>query len=51
MQATLAAGSNQDFDMPDNVVKVRMNPQTGLLEGDESKESVSALFRVGTEPK
>jgi len=51
MQATLAAGSIQYFDIPDNVVKVRMNPQTGLLEGDESKESVSALFKVGTEPK
>jgi len=51
MQATLAAGSVQYFDIPDNVVKVRMNPQTGLLEGDESKESVSALFKVGTEPK
>ena len=51
MQATLAAGSIQYFDIPDNVVKVRMNPQTGLFEGDESKESVSALFKIGTEPK
>ena len=51
MQATLAAGSNQDFDMPDNVVKVRMNPQTGLFERNESKESVTALFKIGTEPQ
>jgi penicillin-binding protein 1A len=51
MQAALAAGSIQYFDIPDNVVKVRMNPQTGQLEGDETKESVSALFKIGTEPK
>ncbi len=51
MQTALAAGSNQNFDLPDNVVKVRMNPQTGLIQRDESKESVSALFKIGTEPK
>jgi penicillin-binding protein 1A len=37
--------------MPDNVVKVRMNPQTGLFERNESKESVTALFKIGTEPQ
>ncbi len=51
MQATLAGRSSQSFDIPDSVVKVPMNPQTGQLEQDETKEAVSALFRKGTEPK
>jgi penicillin-binding protein 1A len=51
MRATLAAGSNQHFDVPDSVVKVRMNPQTGQLERDATRESVIALFKNGTEPK
>jgi penicillin-binding protein 1A len=39
------------FDHPDDVVKVRMNPQTGMLAADGSKNSVDALFIKGTEPK
>jgi len=51
MQATLADGSIQSFDIPDSVVKVPMNPQTGQLERDETRKSVSALFKIGTEPQ
>ena len=51
MQASLTAGPIEYFDIPDNVVKVRMNPHTGQLERDETRESVSALFKIGTEPK
>jgi len=51
MQATVAGGSIQSFEIPDSVVKVPMNPQTGQLERDETRQSVSALFRIGTEPK
>ena len=51
MRATLTAGSIQHFDVPDGVVKVRMNPQTGQLERDATRESVTALFKNGTEPK
>jgi penicillin-binding protein 1A len=50
MQATLTDGSIQSFDIPDSVVEVSMNPQTGELERDETRESVSALFKIGTEP-
>jgi len=39
------------FDFPDNVIKVRMNPQTGKLAADGSKNAVDALFIKGTEPK
>ena len=51
MQTTLTAGSFQHFDIPDSVVKVRMNPHTGQLERNDARESVTALFRIGTEPQ
>jgi len=51
MQTALAGRSMQSFDVPDNVVAVRMNPQTGQIEKDESRQSVSALFKIGSEPK
>ena len=41
----------QYFDIPDNVVKVRMNPLTGRLAPDDSPDAVSALFKQGTEPR
>jgi hypothetical protein len=30
---------------------VRMNPHTGQLERNDARESVTALFRIGTEPQ
>ena len=39
------------FDLPDNVIKVRMNPQTGMLADEGAKNAVDALFIEGTEPK
>jgi penicillin-binding protein 1A len=51
MENASASGSPPYFDLPDNVVKVRMNPKTGMLASDGSKNAVDALFRKGTEPK
>ncbi|NNL75669.1 MAG: PBP1A family penicillin-binding protein [Desulfobacterales bacterium] len=51
MKTALTASSPQYFDLPDDVIKVRMNPQTGRLARNESKTAVFALFRNGTEPK
>lgn len=51
MQSALSTASYSYFDLPDNVVKVQMNPHTGLLAQEGSEESVSALFKRGTEPK
>jgi penicillin-binding protein 1A len=51
MQNAPATGSPQYFDLPDNVIKVRMNPQTGMLAADGAKNAVDALFLKGTEPK
>jgi len=41
----------QYFDMPDDLIKVRMDPFTGLLASDDSPGAVEALFKKGTEPK
>jgi penicillin-binding protein 1A len=51
MKNAPATGSPPYFDLPDNVIKVRMNPQTGMLAADGSKGAVDALFIKGTEPK
>ncbi len=51
MKNAPATGSPPYFDLPDNVIKVRMNPQTGKLAADGSKNAVDALFIKGTEPK
>ena len=51
MKTAPETGSPPYFDLPDNVIKVRMNPQTGMLAADGSKNSVDALFIKGTEPK
>ena len=51
MKNAPATESPPYFDHPDDVVKVRMNPQTGMLAADGSKNSVDALFIKGTEPK
>jgi len=41
----------QYFDMPDDVVKARIDPITGLLATDNDPNAVKALFKKGTEPK
>ena len=51
MQTVLASGSPQQFDLPDNVTRVPMDPQTGLRATQGSKKTVLALFKKGTEPK
>ena len=50
MQAALQNESHQYFDIPDDVSQVRMDPVTGLVQLDNSKPSVIALFKKGTEP-
>jgi penicillin-binding protein 1A len=41
----------QYFDIPDDLVKVRMDPLTGFFASDDSPRAVSALFKKGTEPR
>jgi penicillin-binding protein 1A len=40
----------QDFDIPDDVIRINMNPTTGTLESGDSSNVVTALFKKGTEP-
>jgi penicillin-binding protein 1A len=51
MEAALAEEAHPYFDLPDNIVKVQLNPDTGRLASDESNSAVTALFKKGTEPK
>ncbi len=49
MKKTLSTKSYEYFDIPDDVVKVNINPTTGKK--DNSPHSVSALFKRGHAPK
>jgi penicillin-binding protein 1A len=51
MQAALNGVSQGYFDLPDNVVKVRIDPQSGALATNGSSNAIAALFKKGTEPK
>ncbi|MGW8324513.1 MAG: penicillin-binding protein 1A, partial [Desulfobacterales bacterium] len=51
MQKALLNRPVQYFDIPDDVVKVSIDPSTGLLTKDDSPNAVKALFKKGTEPK
>jgi penicillin-binding protein 1A len=51
MQRALLDRQIQYFDIPDDVVQVRIDPLTGLLAADDAPNAVRALFKKGTEPK
>ena len=51
MATALADGPHQYFDLPDNVAKAHINPDTGKRAADGSKSAVTALFKKGTEPQ
>lgn len=51
MKKALENSRCQYFDIPDDVVQVRINALTGRLAPDDSRQAVSALFKKGTEPK
>jgi penicillin-binding protein 1A len=50
MNAALQNEPHQYFDIPDDVSRIRMDPITGLAQPEDSKQSVVALFKKGTEP-
>jgi penicillin-binding protein 1A len=50
MKAALQNEPHQYFDIPDDVSQIRMDPITGLPQPENSKHSVVALFKKGTEP-
>jgi penicillin-binding protein 1A len=51
MAAALDDGPQRYFDLPDNTIKKRINPDTGRLAADGSTAAVTALFVKGTEPR
>jgi penicillin-binding protein 1A len=51
MDAALATEFHQYFDIPDDVVQIRMDLKTGRVAYENSPHAVSALFKKGTEPK
>jgi len=51
MATAMADGPHQYFDLPDNVAKAHINPDTGKRAADGSKSAVTALFKKGTEPR
>ena len=51
MKKALADKPYQYFDIPDDVVQVRMDTTTGFLVPENSHKGVKALFKKGTEPK
>ena len=51
MRTALALNGPKQFDQPDNVSKVPMDTQTGMLAPQDSNTAVWALFKKGTEPK
>ena len=51
MKQALDSKPFQYFDMPDDMVRVPMDPSTGRLVSDDAPRSVTALFKKGTEPK
>ena len=50
MRAALADGPSQEFDVPDDVVRISMDPTTGEPAPGGASGSVIALFKKGTEP-
>jgi penicillin-binding protein 1A len=51
MQKALLGRPVQYFDIPDDVIKVRIDPWTGLLAPNDASNAVEALFKKGTELK
>lgn len=51
MSRALSDKPFQYFDIPDDVVKVNINPLTGRLASENDPYAVKALFKKGTEPK
>ena len=50
MTAALSRRPLQYFDIPDDVVQVRIDPDNGRRAADSSSHAVKALFKRGTEP-
>jgi penicillin-binding protein 1A len=51
MEQALRGQPYRDFALPEGVVAVQMDAQSGLLASENCPDAVSAAFKRGTEPK
>lgn len=51
MMTALSGKPPQYFDIPDDVVQVRMDLKSGKRATDDTPDAVSALFKKGTQPR
>lgn len=50
MRNVLAGASAEDFKAPDDIVRIQIDPASGLLAADE-KSAIAEYFKSGTQPK
>ena len=51
MEQALAGRPYRDFSLPEGVVRVRIDVESGLLASEDCPNAVAAVFKKGTEPK
>lgn len=51
MEEVLAGRPYHDFSLPEGVVKVRIDVESGLLASEDCPNATAAVFKKGTEPK
>jgi penicillin-binding protein 1A len=51
MEQVVADGPYHDFSLPEGVVKVRIDAESGLFASEICPNAVTVLFKKGTEPK
>ena len=51
MEQVLAGGPYHEFSLPEGIVKVQIDAESGLLASDNCPNTVTVVFKKGTEPK
>ncbi len=51
MEQALSGRPYRDFSLPEGVVRVRIDVESGLLASEDCPNAVAAVFKKGTEPK
>ena len=51
MEQALSGRPYRDFSLPEGVVRVRIDAESGLLASEDCPNAVAAVFKKGTEPK
>jgi membrane carboxypeptidase/penicillin-binding protein len=51
MKEVLRGRPDEDFKLPEGVVRVNMDAESGLLAAEDCPYAVAAVFKNGTQPK